>query len=66
MSKTPASNDKDTKPVQTDISAKTQKEKTNDLIETAAEQLADLLWKCWLANHNQKSGRTNRIKHSQR
>jgi len=49
MSKTPASSYENPKPVQIDISAKTQKGKTNDLIETTAEQLADLLWK-WLSS----------------
>jgi len=57
MSKTPASSHEDPKPVQTDIPAKTQKEKTNELIEMAAEQLADLLWKCWLASNNPRRSR---------
>lgn len=55
MSKTPACSHKDPKPVQTDIPAKTQKGKTNDLIERAAEQLADLLLKCWLARNNPRA-----------
>jgi len=32
-----------------------RKENTDQLIETAAEQLADLLWKCWLASNNPKT-----------
>ena len=36
----------------------THKTKRNDrLIEMAAEQLADLLWKCWLANNSPKRSR---------
>ena len=43
-------------PIQADIPADTQKENTNLLIETAAEQFAILLWKTWL--HNRKSKNT--------
>ena len=55
MSKRSLDNDGNRKFVQADIPAKTQKGKTNDLIETAAEQLADLLWKCWLASNNPRA-----------
>jgi len=57
MSKTRACSHEDPKPIQMDISANTQKEKTNDLIETAAEQLAILLWKTWLHKKNTKGKR---------
>ena len=55
MSKRPLGKGTDSKITQADIPADTQKENTGQLIETAAEQLADLLWKCWLASNNPKT-----------
>ena len=57
MSKRPPDDDGNLKPIQTNIPADIQKEKTNELIETAAEQLADLLWKCWLVSNGPKAER---------
>lgn len=45
MSKRLLGNDSNPKPVQADIPANTQKDNTKELVEMAAEQLADLLWK---------------------
>lgn len=36
-------------------SSLSHKENTDRLIEDAAEQLADLLWKCWLASNNPRT-----------
>jgi len=48
MSKRPFGKSTDPKSTQADIPIDTQKKNTNQLIEIAAEQLADLLWKTWL------------------
>ena len=52
MSKRSLGKGTDSKTIQANIPANTRRENADQLIEMAAEQLADLLWKCWLANNN--------------
>jgi len=51
MSKRPLGKGTDSKTTQTGIPANTHNESKRQLIEMAAEQFADLFWKCWLARN---------------
>ena len=55
MPKRPPANNGNPKPIQSNLLAKSQREKADDLIEEAAEQLGDLLWKCWLASNGPRT-----------
>jgi len=57
MSKKPLGKGADSKTTQADIPVDTQKEDIDQLIETAAEQLADLLLKCWQASNTTRRGK---------
>jgi hypothetical protein len=66
MSKKSSDNDCNPRAIQRDIPAKTQKEPADKLIQMAAEQLADLLLKCWLASNSPKGTKKSQIKRSHR
>ena len=54
MSKKSSARGANLKPIQASVPANVPKENTDQLIEMAAEQLADLLWMCWLARNRSK------------
>ncbi len=55
MSKRSLDNDGNPRAIQRNNPVNSRKENTDQLIEQAAEQLADLLWKCCLANNNPRT-----------
>ena len=48
MSKRSADEDPNPERLQRDVSLNTEREDTDQIVEMAAEQLADLLWRHWL------------------
>ena len=57
MPKKSSVRDHDRKPIQEHDPAIAHKENTDSLVELAAEQFADLLWKCWLVSSSHKTAR---------
>ena len=61
MSKRPLGKSTNSKTSQANTLADTQKENTGQFIETATEQFADLLWKCWLVGNSADSSKTKQF-----